>query len=64
MEQQIADLEKEVKQLESKLAENGVFNDAAKLKETNAAYQHKQTALKQLQQQWEDLAEQIMELEA
>ncbi|WP_295772905.1 ABC-F family ATP-binding cassette domain-containing protein [uncultured Mucilaginibacter sp.] len=64
MEQQIADLEQEVKQLENKLADEAVFNDAAKLKETNTAYQQKQTALQQLQQQWETLAEQIMELEA
>jgi ATP-binding cassette subfamily F protein 3 len=64
MEQQISDLEKEVKQLESKLAEDGVYNNAGKLKETNTAYQQKQTALKQVQQQWETLAEQIMELEA
>ncbi|MDT3405075.1 ABC-F family ATP-binding cassette domain-containing protein [Mucilaginibacter terrae] len=64
MEQQIADLEKEVKQLENKLADEEVFNNAAKLKETNASYQQKQTALQQLQQHWETLAEQIMELEA
>jgi ATP-binding cassette subfamily F protein 3 len=64
MEQQISDLEKEVKQLESKLAEDGVYNNAGKLKETNTTYQQKQTALKQVQQQWETLAEQIMELEA
>ena len=64
MEQQISDLEKEVKQLENKLAEEGVYNNAIKLKETNATYQQKQTALKQVQQQWETLAEQIMELEA
>jgi ATP-binding cassette subfamily F protein 3 len=64
MEQQIADLEKEVKQLESKLAEDGVYNNAAKLKETNATYQQKKELLKQVQQQWETLAEQIMELEA
>jgi ATP-binding cassette subfamily F protein 3 len=64
MEQQIADLEKEVKQLENTLAEDGVYNNPNKLKETNTAYQQKQTALKQVQQQWETLAEQIMELEA
>ncbi|MVN89633.1 ABC-F family ATP-binding cassette domain-containing protein [Mucilaginibacter aquatilis] len=64
MEQQIADLEQEVKQLENKLADEEIFNNPAKLKETNTAYQHKQTALQQLQQQWETLAEQIMELEA
>ncbi|CAM3679951.1 ABC-F family ATP-binding cassette domain-containing protein [Mucilaginibacter galii] len=64
MEQQIADLEKEVKQLESKLTEDGVYNNPAKLKETNATYQQKQSSLNQVQQQWETLAEQIMELEA
>jgi len=64
MEQQIADLEKEVKQLEGKLADDGVYNNPGKLKETNATYQQKQTTLKQVQQQWETLAEQIMELEA
>jgi len=64
MEQQIADLEKEVKQLETKLAEDGIYNNPAKLKETNATYQQKQSSLNQVQQQWETLAEQIMELEA
>jgi ATP-binding cassette subfamily F protein 3 len=64
MEQQIATLEKEVKDVEAKLSAPGIFNDASKLKETNALYQQKQNELKQLQQQWETLAEQIMELEA
>ena len=64
MEQQIAELEKEVKQLESKLADDNIYNNANKLKETNTTYQQKQTQLKQVQQQWETLAEQIMELEA
>ncbi|QJD94447.1 ABC-F family ATP-binding cassette domain-containing protein [Mucilaginibacter robiniae] len=64
MEQQISDLEKEVKQLETKLADDSIYSNANKLKETNSAYQQKQSALKQVQQQWETLAEQIMELEA
>ncbi len=64
MEQQIADLENEVKQLENRLADQDIYNNAAKLKETNSTYQQKQTQVKQLQQQWETLAEQIMELEA
>lgn len=64
MEQQIADLEKEVKQLETKLADVAVYNNPGKLKDTNAQYKQKQTEVKKLQQQWETLAEQIMELEA
>ncbi|MBS7563625.1 ABC-F family ATP-binding cassette domain-containing protein [Mucilaginibacter sp. Bleaf8] len=64
MEQQIADLEKEVKQLEVQLADDGVYSNPNKLKETNNSYQEKQSQLKGVQQQWENLAEQIMELEA
>jgi ATP-binding cassette subfamily F protein 3 len=64
MEDQITELEAEVKQLEGKLAEDGIYNDAAKLKETNSTYQSKQSELKALQQSWESLAGQIMEMEA
>jgi ATP-binding cassette subfamily F protein 3 len=64
MEDKIASLEKTVKELEAKLADDKIYNDGAKLKETNAAYSQKQAELKQVQQQWEELAEQIMELEA
>ncbi|WP_342647685.1 ABC-F family ATP-binding cassette domain-containing protein [Mucilaginibacter sp. CSA2-8R] len=64
MEQQIADLENEVKQLENRLADEDIYNNSTKLKETNSNYQQKQSQVKQLQQQWETLAEQIMELEA
>ncbi|MEN0054098.1 MAG: ABC-F family ATP-binding cassette domain-containing protein [Mucilaginibacter sp.] len=64
MEEQIADLDKTVKQLEAKLADDKIYTDNAKLKETNAAYSQKQAELKQVQQKWETLAEQILELEA
>jgi ATP-binding cassette subfamily F protein 3 len=64
MEQQIADLENEVKQLESRLADEDIYNNANKLKETNSTYKQKQSDVKRLQEQWETLAEQIMELEA
>jgi ATP-binding cassette subfamily F protein 3 len=64
METQIAQLEQSVKQLESQLADDKIYTDAAKLKDTNTAYSQKQTELKQIQQQWEALAEQILELEA
>jgi ATP-binding cassette subfamily F protein 3 len=64
MEEQIAELDKTVKQLEAKLADDKIYTDGAKLKETNAAYTQKQAELKQIQQKWETLAEQILELEA
>jgi ATP-binding cassette subfamily F protein 3 len=64
MEEQIADLEKTVKQLEIQLADDKIYTDSVKLKETNTSYTQKQTELKQIQQKWETLAEQILELEA
>ncbi|MDR6945238.1 ribosomal protection-like ABC-F family protein [Mucilaginibacter pocheonensis] len=64
MEEQIAGLEKNIKQLETQLADDKIYTDSAKLKETNTAYSQKQTELKQIQQKWEALAEQILELEA
>ncbi|WP_431198918.1 ABC transporter C-terminal domain-containing protein [Mucilaginibacter sp. P25] len=64
MEQQIADLEKEVKHFETQLADEKIYSDNGKLKQTNAAYSAKQTELKQMQDKWEALAEQILELES
>ncbi|WDF76638.1 ABC-F family ATP-binding cassette domain-containing protein [Mucilaginibacter sp. KACC 22773] len=64
MEEQIAALDKTVKEFEVKLADTKIYTDSQKLKETNAAYNQKQVELKQIQQKWETLAEQILELEA
>ncbi|MBB6112075.1 ATP-binding cassette, subfamily F, member 3 [Mucilaginibacter lappiensis] len=64
MEEQIAELEKTVKQLEAQLADDKIYTDSNKLKDTNASYAQKQAELKQVQQKWEALAEQILELEA
>jgi len=64
MEEQIALLEKAVKDIEANLADEKIYNDANKLKQTNATYSQKKDELKQTQQKWEELAEQIMELEA
>jgi ATP-binding cassette subfamily F protein 3 len=64
MEETIGVLEAEVKQLENKLAEDGVYNNPAKSKEVNASYQQKKNELKQVQDSWEALAGQILELEA
>lgn len=64
MEEKIAELEAAVKQLENKLAEDGVYNNPAKSKEVNASYQQKKNELNLIQQNWEALAGQILELEA
>jgi ATP-binding cassette subfamily F protein 3 len=64
MEENISALEKQVKDFEAKLADAKIYNDSNKLKETNAAYAQKQAELKQVQQAWEAVAEQIMEMEA
>ncbi|PTQ94149.1 ATP-binding cassette subfamily F protein 3 [Mucilaginibacter yixingensis] len=63
LEEQISGLEKEIKQVEATLADEKIYTDAAKLKDTNSVYQAKKDQLKSLQQNWEALAEQIMELE-
>ncbi|WPU95347.1 ABC-F family ATP-binding cassette domain-containing protein [Mucilaginibacter sabulilitoris] len=64
MEEQIAELDKAVKELEAKLADDKIYADNTKLKEIKATYAQKQAELKQVQQKWETLAEQILELEA
>ncbi|RYD88846.1 MAG: ABC transporter ATP-binding protein, partial [Sphingobacteriales bacterium] len=64
MEQQIAELEKTAKQLEAQLADDKIYTDSNRLKETNTAYQQKQTEIKTVKQNWENLAEQILEMEA
>lgn len=64
MEQQIASLETEVKALEAKLADDKIYTDSSRLKETNTLYKQKQDELAAIKQKWEALAEQILELEA
>src|SRR3569833_274393 len=64
MEDQIATLEKEVKLLEAQLADEKLYNDVAKMKEINSSYDKKKMELGHVQLKWEELAEQIMELEA
>ncbi|MDB5150228.1 MAG: ATP-binding cassette protein, partial [Mucilaginibacter sp.] len=64
MEDQIASLDKTVKDLEAQLADDKIYSNSAKLKETNATYSQKQAELKQIQDKWEALAEQILELES
>jgi len=64
MESQIAEVEQAIKQLEVKLADEKLYNDAAKSKEVTHNYDAKKLELGALQLKWEALAEQIMELEA
>jgi ATP-binding cassette subfamily F protein 3 len=62
MEDRTSQLEKEIKELENKLAEPSVYNDQAKSKEVNAAYTAKKAELTKVQDEWETLAGQILEL--
>ncbi|RFZ82109.1 ABC transporter ATP-binding protein [Mucilaginibacter terrenus] len=64
LEENIASAEKEVKEMEAQLADNTIFNQTEKLKQINNAYQLKKMDLGALQQKWEVLADQIMELES
>jgi ATP-binding cassette subfamily F protein 3 len=64
LEEQAAVLEGEVIKLNEQLADKSIYSDTVKLKSTKTAHAQKQAELKQVQEKWEALAEQIMELEA
>jgi len=64
MEEQMSELEKQVKQFEAQLADEKLYSDANKSKEVTRQYDAKKLELGAVQQRWEALAEQIMELEA
>ena len=64
MEEQMNELEKTIRQLETSLADDKLYNNAAQLKDVNNNYQQKKLELGAVQQKWDALAEQIMELEA
>jgi ATP-binding cassette subfamily F protein 3 len=64
MEEQITELERTIKQFETQLGDQKLYNDAARLKEINNNYELKKLDLGHIQLKWEALAEQIMELEA
>ncbi len=64
LETDVARLETEVKNIEEELANPEIYSDAAKLSEANSRYQKQKAALSQTQNQWEELAEKIMELES
>ena len=62
-EQQIEESEKSVKRLAVNLAKEEIYSDAQKLQEATRTYNSAKASLQQLQQNWEKLAEEIMELE-
>jgi len=64
MEEQMTELERVVKQFEAQLADEKLYSDANKSKEVTRNYEAKKLELGSIQQRWEALAEQIMELEA
>lgn len=63
LEEQIATKDEEVKKLEAHLASEEVYSDAVKLQEATRNYNSAKAEYDQLQQNWESLAEEIMELE-
>lgn len=63
LEEKIAKKEIEVKDFELHLAKEEIFSDSAKLQEATRKYNSGKAELKQLQSDWENLAEEIMELE-
>ncbi|MBS1502665.1 MAG: ABC-F family ATP-binding cassette domain-containing protein, partial [Bacteroidetes bacterium] len=64
MEEEITALEKAVKELEAQLADDQLYINAAKATEVTEKYELKKLGLQSLQSKWENLAEQIMELES
>lgn len=63
LEQQIATKEARVKELEILLAKEEVFSNAVKLQETTREYNSVKAEYQQLQTSWENIAEEIIELE-
>jgi ATP-binding cassette subfamily F protein 3 len=63
LEEQIATKDEEVKKLEAHLASEEVYSDAVKLQEATRNYNSAKAEYDQLQQNWESLAEEIMERE-
>jgi ATP-binding cassette subfamily F protein 3 len=63
LEDQIGQLETAVQKLENKLADEAIYANPDELKSTNEKYQATRQELKKAQEMWEEIAEQIMELE-
>ncbi len=63
LENQISDNENAVKTIETELAQENVYSDATKLKETNGRYALVKQSLGALQLHWEEVAEEVDSLE-
>lgn len=64
IEQETVELEKNVKAIETELADEAVYSDQTKLTEANKKYVSAKQLLDTAQQKWENLAAEIMELES
>ncbi len=64
LEQQIALKEADVKELEIRLADEEIYSDATKLQDTTRKYNSTKAEYQQLQNDWEKIAEEIIELES
>ncbi|TDQ78174.1 ABC-F family ATP-binding cassette domain-containing protein [Sphingobacterium yanglingense] len=64
LEQQIALKEADVKELEIRLADEEIYSDAIKLQDTTRKYNSTKAEYQQLQNDWEKIAEEIIELES
>ncbi len=64
LEEEVGEKEKAVKTLEAEIAKEEVYSDPVKLKEVNERYAKANEALGASQLHWEQLAEEIMVLEA
>ncbi len=63
LEEKIAQQDLTVKKLEEHLADESVYSNSAKLQEATRTYNSAKATFVQLQEDWETLAEEIMELE-
>ncbi|MGJ1267299.1 ABC-F family ATP-binding cassette domain-containing protein [Sphingobacterium spiritivorum] len=63
LEQEISEKENEVRFLENEIAKEEIYSDAIKLQDHTRRYNSEKALLNQLQKNWEELAEEIMELE-
>jgi len=63
LEERIADLEDDIRNIEAELGDDTLYSDAAKLKAVNDRYKTIKDDLHSAQTEWETLAEQILELE-
>ncbi|UKJ06455.1 ABC-F family ATP-binding cassette domain-containing protein [Solitalea lacus] len=64
LESLIEDFEKQKKAFEDEMAKEEVYSNSQKLNEINSAYEKIKVQLNETHQEWENIAEKIMELEA